>query len=68
MVNVFVRFSWELQLKQNMNGLGTKTFPVTIAALRSKILSGSVGGSLLEVSRDCVAESVNLTSLQEQNQ
>lgn len=68
MVNVLVRFSWELQLKQNMNGLGTKTFPVTIAVLRSKILSGSVGGSLLEVSRGCVAESVNLTSLQEQNQ
>lgn len=44
MVNVLVRFSWELQLKQNMNGLGTKTFPVTIAALRSKILSGSGGG------------------------
>lgn len=56
MVNVLVRFSWELQLKQNMNGLGTKTFPVTIAVLRSKILSGSGGVTTRSVQRLCGRE------------
>lgn len=36
MVNVLGRFSWELQLKQNMNGLGTKTFLIMIAVLEKQ--------------------------------